>query len=68
MEIGLDRLTGPHKAFINLTRHFFVDMPPMPFNQKQVVLEVLEDVEVDDALLEGSPAWLAQGFELAMDD
>jgi len=68
MEIGLDRITGSHKAFINLTRHFFVDMPPMPFNQKQVVLEVLEDVEVDDALLQGIASMAAQGFELAMDD
>ena len=68
MEIGLDRLTGPHKAFINLTRHFFVDMPPVPFDQGQVVLEVLEDVEVDDALIAGITGMARQGFSLAMDD
>jgi EAL and modified HD-GYP domain-containing signal transduction protein len=68
MEIGLDRLTGPHKAFINLTRHFFVDMPPIPFDQDRVVLEVLEDVEVDDALLAGITGMARQGFALAMDD
>ena len=33
MEIGLDRITGPYKAFINLTRPFFVDMPPIPFDR-----------------------------------
>lgn len=68
MEIGLDRLVGPHKAFVNLTRHFFVDMPPIPFAPEQVVLEVLEDVEVDDALLDGLQAMASQGFALAMDD
>jgi EAL and modified HD-GYP domain-containing signal transduction protein len=68
MEIGLDRITGPHKAFINLTRHFFVNMPPIPFSHDRVVLEVLEDVEVDDVLLRGISNMAAQGFPLAMDD
>lgn len=68
MEIGLDRIIGPHKAFINLTRHFFVDMPPIPLAAERVVLEVLEDVEVDNALLDGLVKMADQGFELAMDD
>ncbi len=68
MEIGLERIAGPHKAFINLTRHFFVDMPPISFHQQDVVLEVLEDVEVDDALLRGIARMKAQGYRLAMDD
>ena len=68
MEIGLQRIAGPHKAFINLTRHFFVDMPPIPFPKQDVVLEVLEDVEVDDALLKGIANMRSKGFRLAMDD
>jgi len=68
MEIGLDRITGPHKAFINLTRHFFVHMPPLPFTRDRVVLEILEDVEVDDELLQGISNMASQGFHLAMDD
>lgn len=68
VEIGLDRITGPYKAFVNLTRRFFVDMPPMPFHPDRVVLEILEDVEVDDVLLAGLANMAAQGFELAMDD
>jgi len=68
MEIGLDRIIGPHKAFINLTRHFFVDMPPIPFSPDRVVLEVLEDVEVDEALLQGINKMTGLGFALAMDD
>jgi len=68
MEIGLDRIIGPNKAFINLTRHFFVDMPAIPFSPDRVVLEILEDVMVDDALLTGIAEMRAHGFELAMDD
>lgn len=68
MEIGIDRLTGPHRAFINLTRAFFVDLPALPFDPQRVVLEVLEDVQVDDALLRGLENMTAAGFVLALDD
>ena len=68
MEIGLERIAGSHKAFINLTRHFFVDMPPIPFHQQDVVLEILEDVEVDDRLLQGIAKMKTQGYQLALDD
>ena len=68
MEIGLDRITGPYKAFINLTRPFFVDMPPIPFDRDRVVLEILEDVNVDEELLLGISSMAGHGFELAMDD
>jgi EAL and modified HD-GYP domain-containing signal transduction protein len=68
MEIGLERIAGPHKAFVNLTRHFFVNMPPISFHQQDVVLEVLEDVQVDELLLQGIADIKAQGYQLALDD
>ncbi len=68
IDIGLERITGPHRAFINLTRRFFVDPPAIPFHPDQVVLEILEDVEVDEALLAGIKALSSQGFKLALDD
>ena len=68
LDVGLDRITGPHKAFINLTRHFFVDQLPIPFDADRVVLEILEDVEVDAALMAGITEMSTRGFALAMDD
>lgn len=68
LEIGLDRIIGPNKAFINMTRHFLVDMPTLPFSPDNVVLEILEDVEVDDTLLTGIATKRDLGFQLAMDD
>jgi len=68
LEFGLDRILGPNKAFINMTRHFLVDMPTLPFSPENVVLEILEDVEVDAALLAGIAAKRDLGFRLAMDD
>ena len=68
VEIGLEQLTGPHKAFINLTRKFFVDMPPLPFEPDKVVLELHEDIEVDQKLIESVASYHQKGFALAIDD
>ncbi|WP_241085925.1 hypothetical protein [Candidatus Vondammii sp. HM_W22] len=59
---------GPHKAFINLTRNFFVEFPEIPFDPKRVVLGVLEDVVVDDRLIKSVAALAGQGYKIALDD
>jgi EAL and modified HD-GYP domain-containing signal transduction protein len=68
VEIGLERLTDGRPAFINLTRGFFTEMPPIPFNPDTVVLEVLEDIPVDAHLIEAVKALHAQGYRVALDD
>jgi len=68
MEMGLERIVGQRRAFINLTRDFFTDLPPIPFEQEQVVLEVLEDIETDRQLVENIARLADQGYLLALDD
>ncbi|MEI6415245.1 MAG: hypothetical protein WCP34_13415, partial [Pseudomonadota bacterium] len=68
VELGLDHIVGPHLAFINLTRSFFVDLPPIPFEKNRVVLEVLENIEIDAALINGVKLLAEQGYTLALDD
>lgn len=68
MEIGLERIVGPHHAFINLTRSFFTDSPSIPFEKEQVVLELLEDLAVDDNLIHNTANLASQGYHLALDD
>ncbi len=67
-EIGLERLTGGRPAFLNLTRSFFTDKPPIPFEPDSVVLEILEDIPVDDTLIASVKALHDQGYQLALDD
>ncbi len=67
-ELGLERLVGRHLAFINLTRSFFVDLPPVAFSKDRVVLELLEDTAIDDRLLAGLSKLSNQGYTLALDD
>ncbi|WP_293688148.1 EAL and HDOD domain-containing protein [Thiolapillus sp.] len=71
MEMGLERIVGQRRAFINLTRDFFTELPPIPFEREQVVLEVLEvleDIETDHQLVENIAQLAGQGYLLALDD
>src|SRR5262245_60069574 len=68
MEIGLQEMVGPHVAFINLARNFilsdFCDAPP----PDRVVLELLDPVELDPALLKRVNHLAAAGYKIAVDE
>jgi EAL and modified HD-GYP domain-containing signal transduction protein len=68
LEFGLNRLVGPHKVFINMTRTFFADLQPLPIDKNRVVLEVLEDIELTEDVLTGVRALHADGYTIALDD
>lgn len=68
VEIGIDRLTAGKPAFLNLTRRFFVDLPPLPFEPGSVVLEILEDIPVDRPLIDAVTVLREQGHRVAIDD
>lgn len=68
MEIGLDRIAGPHLVFVNLTRNFFLELPEIPFEKDRMVLELLEDVPVDERLLQAVRKLSQDGQLLALDD
>jgi EAL and modified HD-GYP domain-containing signal transduction protein len=68
VEIGLDAIVGQKRAFINLTRDFLLhDYAPV-FPAERVVLEVLEDIPVDAALIAAVRRLAAQGYTIALDD
>jgi len=67
-EFGLERLVGDRLGFVNLTREFLVGELPLPFAPDLAVLEVLETVDVDDAVLAGVADLARQGYAIALDD
>lgn len=67
-EFGLEQLVGGRKCFINLTRDFLVGELPLPFDPDHAILEILETVEIDDAVLAGTARLVQQGYEIALDD
>lgn len=53
-------------AYINFTRNWLKQAPPLPTDQ--VVVEILEDIEVDEALIRDVRDLSEQGFTIALDD
>ena len=66
--IGIQRLIGKNKAFVNCSRNMLLDNLFGLLNPKYFVLEVLEDVQVDDSIVKAVQRYKALGFELALDD
>jgi EAL and modified HD-GYP domain-containing signal transduction protein len=68
IEFGIQRLVGPHKAFVNLTKSFFTDEPLLPLDKKRIVLEVLEDIELGPEVVSGIKLLHEDGYVVALDD
>ncbi|MEV6636539.1 HDOD domain-containing protein [Actinoplanes sp. NPDC051470] len=67
-EFGLPEVAGDKLCFINLTTEFLTGELTLPFGPEQVVLEVLETVTVDDAVIAGITALVEAGYRIALDD
>ena len=65
---GLNEMTGGTKAFINCTRKVLIKDFITILPNQQAVVEVLEDVEPDDAIIKACRNLKKQGYILALDD
>jgi EAL and modified HD-GYP domain-containing signal transduction protein len=66
--IGIGKIIGKHRAFINFTRDLLIKKVPMMFPSESVVVEILEDVEPEKDVLEGCQAIASGGYTIALDD
>lgn len=67
-DIGIAQLAGPHRAFINMTHALLMSSALDGLPTEGIVIEVLEDVPVDSALLGRLAALRQRGFTIALDD
>jgi c-di-GMP phosphodiesterase len=67
-EIGLDRLVGGQRAYVNVSRDLLLAVRPLPLPADRVVLELLEGQRVDAELIAVARELVAAGFTLALDD
>jgi c-di-GMP-related signal transduction protein len=65
---GLEGLIGGKKAFINFDRKMLLDGSWSILPKESVVIEVLESVEPDEAVVEACGRLCANGYTLALDD
>lgn len=68
LDIGLEAIVGKYTAFFNLTQSFIRGDHPLPLDSKQVVLELLEDIEPDEEILRGLQQLIAENYTIALDD
>jgi c-di-GMP-related signal transduction protein len=68
LDIGLDRIVGNYRAFINLPYDFVTGKNPLPYAPNQVILEILEDVKVDAEVIAGVRNLSRKGYLIALDD
>lgn len=67
-ELGLTRVVGDRRAFVNLPREFLTGQLQLPECPEQLVAEILESVEIDDEVLAGVQTLKDSGFLIALDD
>ncbi len=67
-DVGLSDLVGDNVAYVNVSRDFLLGVRPLPLPTRRVVLELLEDQVVDDALLRVLEDLVAEGYTIALDD
>ena len=66
--IGIAKVTGGKKAFINFTEDMVLSGYPVLFPKGDAVIEILEDVAVTDEVVEACRDLVDKGYVLALDD
>ena len=68
VEIGIDTIAGTRATFVNFPRNFISGRYPIPFEQHQLVIEVLENIEIDDSVIADLKRLSDEGYRIALDD
>lgn len=64
--LAVEEILENKPAFVNFTRRL-LDSPP-PIDASRLVVEILEDIVVDAAMIEAVKALKANGYRIALDD
>jgi len=67
-DLGLASLVGARLAFVNLPERFLDEPDLLPLAPGQLVLEILEDVELNDARVANIKLLAERGYTIALDD
>lgn len=67
-ESGIEEIIGSRCAFVNFDANFLHSDMPEIIDSDRLIIEVLEDVVVDDALIERIKFLKEKGYKIALDD
>jgi len=65
---GVSSVARDRRIFVNFTRSYLVGFLEVPFLPEQLVVEIVESVIADDAVLAGVKRLRERGFRIAIDD
>ena len=65
---GIERITGRRKAFVNFTEKMITEKIPAMFPKKTIMVEILEDMEPNEAVVTACREMAKQGYSLVLDD
>ena len=68
LNIGMERLVQNARAFINFDRKLLLSSVPFALPPDRVVIELLETIEPDDAVMNRCAELRQRGYMLALDD
>ncbi|MCH2058234.1 MAG: EAL domain-containing protein [Thalassotalea sp.] len=68
LSLGIDEITGDKKAFINFHRDTLMFRFPTSLDASKVIIEIVETVDVDDALVAACKHIRGLGYPIALDD
>jgi c-di-GMP-related signal transduction protein len=68
LTIGVNQLVGDKVMFCNAERAVLTGQTAVMLPPDRTIIEVLESVVIDDDVVDGCAALVAQGFRLALDD
>lgn len=66
--MGIERITGGKKAFINFTQELLIQKVPLLFPKENLVVEILENVLPTEDVVSACREIEAAGYQLALDD
>ena len=65
---GIERITGRKKAFVNFTEKMITQNIPSMFPKKTIMVEILEDIEPNPAVIAACREMARDGYTLVLDD
>jgi EAL and modified HD-GYP domain-containing signal transduction protein len=68
LEIGLNKIVGPHLAFFNFTTQNILDKTALKLPKDRIAIEVLESTKIDLSIINNLKELSELGYTIALDD
>jgi c-di-GMP-related signal transduction protein len=66
--VGIERIAGKRKSFINFTEKLLLNGTPSLFPHNKIVVEILETVQPTEEIIEACKRLRSKGYDLVLDD